>query len=235
MYNEFVIKDIESGKIKIIENGELNIEAKESLLSLFKNSSQLIQSNSMSWLDKLEWRTGKDAQEYGFRMCPGTWLRQGTFIGKSVVLMPCFINLGASVDEGTLIDSGVTVGSCVQIGKNCHISSNVVLAGVLEPMQAMPVIIEDDCFIGAGSVIAEGMVVSRNCAFAAGCVFTASTRVYDRQTGTYKVGEPIPANSLVVPGTYPTSHGLSINCLIIVKTVGASTKAKLALNDLLRD
>ncbi len=250
---EFLSK-LESGEFKVLIDKQdessttINTDVKQQILDLFKQDVKMLPAEEFSWRDKLEWMNAKQAEQQGFRMCPGAWIRRGVYIAKNVILMPCFVNVGAYIDEGTMIDSGVTIGSCAYIGKRCHISSNVVIAGVLEPMQAMPVIIEDECFIGAGCVLAEGVRVGRNSVLGAGCVITASTRVYNRQTGQFTVNQPIPPNSVIVPGSYEISHDsinshemngintkLNLNCVVIIKTVDEGVSAKTALNDILRD
>ena len=176
----------------------------------------------------------------GFRALPGALVRHSAFIGRGAVLMPSFINAGARVGEGTMIDTWSTVGSCAQIGRHCHISGGVGIGGVLEPLQASPVIIEDDCFIGARSEVAEGFVVGRGSVIAMGVFLGASTKVIDRATGTVHRGS-VPPYSVVVPGALPGpalpdgSPGPSLACAVIVKRVDEGTRAKTSINDLLRD
>ena len=179
-------------------------------------------------------------KEAGFRALPGAVVRRSAFIGRNVVLMPSFVNVGAYVDEGTMVDTWATVGSCAQIGKNVHISGGVGIGGVLEPLQANPVIIEDDCFIGARSEVAEGVIVERGAVLSMGVFIGASTKVIDRATGEVFIGR-VPAYSVVVPGALPGrplpdgSPGPSLYCAVIVKRVDAQTRAKTAINELLRD
>ncbi|MDW8445156.1 MAG: 2,3,4,5-tetrahydropyridine-2,6-dicarboxylate N-succinyltransferase [Acetobacteraceae bacterium] len=179
-------------------------------------------------------------REAGFRAVPGSVVRRSAYIAPGVVLMPCFVNVGAYVDRGTMIDTWATVGSCAQVGKNCHISGGVGIGGVLEPLQANPVIIEDDCFIGARSEVAEGVVVERGSVLAMGVFLGASTKIIDRATGEVFVGR-VPAYSVVVPGTLPGrplhdgSPGPGLACAVIVKRVDEKTRAKTSINDLLRD
>jgi len=179
-------------------------------------------------------------KEAGFRAVPGAVVRRSAFIGRNVVLMPSFVNVGAYVDEGTMVDTWATVGSCAQIGKNVHISGGVGIGGVLEPLQANPVIIEDDCFIGARSEVAEGVIVERGAVLSMGVFIGASTKVIDRATGEVFIGR-VPAYSVVVPGALPGrplpdgSPGPSLYCAVIVKRVDAQTRAKTAINELLRD
>jgi 2,3,4,5-tetrahydropyridine-2-carboxylate N-succinyltransferase len=173
----------------------------------------------------------------GFRAVPGAIVRRSAFIAPGVVLMPSFVNLGAYVDEGTMVDTWATVGSCAQIGKNCHISGGTGIGGVLEPLQASPVIIEDDCFIGARSEVAEGVRVGRGSVISMGVFLGASTRIIDRATGETFRGE-VPPYSVVVPGSVATSgghNGLSLSAAIIVKRVDERTRAKTSINELLRD
>lgn len=176
----------------------------------------------------------------GFRAVPGAIVRRSAFIAKNVVLMPSFVNLGAYVDESTMVDTWATVGSCAQIGKNVHISGGVGIGGVLEPLQAGPVIIEDDCFIGARSEVAEGVVVRKGAVLSMGVFLGASTKIVDRETGEIFIGE-VPEYSVVVPGSMPGkplkdgSQGPSLSCAVIVKRVDERTRAKTSINELLRD
>src|SRR6202140_3367684 len=176
----------------------------------------------------------------GFRAVPGCVVRRSAYIAPGVVLMPCFVNLGAYVDQGTMVDTWATVGSCAQIGKNCHISGGAGIGGVLEPLQAGPVIIEENCFIGARSEVAEGVIVREGSVLSMGVFIGASTRIVDRDTGAVFTGE-VPAYSVVVPGTMPGrplpdgSAGPSLYCAVIVKRVDAKTRAKTSINELLRD
>jgi 2,3,4,5-tetrahydropyridine-2-carboxylate N-succinyltransferase len=176
----------------------------------------------------------------GFRAVPGAIVRRSAYIAPNVVLMPCFVNVGAYVGPGTMVDTWATVGSCAQIGANCHISGGAGIGGVLEPLQANPVIIEDDCFIGARSEVAEGVIVERGAVLAMGVFLGASTKIIDRTTGEVFLGR-VPAYSVVVPGSLPGkplpdgSPGPALSCAVIVKRVDAQTRAKTAINDLLRD
>ena len=179
-------------------------------------------------------------REAGFRMVPGAVVRRSAFIARNVVLMPSFVNVGARVDEGTMVDTWATVGSCAQIGKNVHLSGGVGIGGVLEPLQANPTIIEDDCFVGARSEVVEGVVVGQGSVIAMGVFISASTKIIDRATGAVYVGR-VPPYSVVVSGSLPGkplpdgSPGPSLYCAVIVKTVDAQTRSKTAINDLLRD
>ena len=179
-------------------------------------------------------------RDAGFRVVPGAVARRGSFIGRGVVLMPSFVNIGAYVGEGTMVDTWATVGSCAQIGANVHLSGGVGIGGVLEPLQAGPTIIEDDCFIGARSEVVEGVVVGRGAVLAMGVFLSATTKIVDRATGDVHVGR-VPPYAVVVPGALPGrplpdgTPGPSLACAVIVKTVDAQTRAKTAINDLLRD
>ena len=172
----------------------------------------------------------------GFRAVPGAVVRRGAFIGRNAVLMPSFVNIGAYVDEGTMVDTWATVGSCAQIGKGVHLSGGAGIGGVLEPLQAAPTIIEDGCFIGARSEVAEGVIVGEGAVLSMGVFLTASTRIIDRKTGETHRGV-VPPYSVVVPGAVPDPHGLapSLACAVIVKTVDAQTRSKTSINELLRE
>ena len=187
--------------------------------------------------------TGWGAERFqagGFRVVPGAVARRGSFIGKNVVLMPSFVNIGARVDEGSMVDTWATVGSCAQIGKNVHLSGGVGIGGVLEPLQAGPVIIEDNCFIGARSEVVEGVIVEEGAVLSMGVFISSTSKIIDRATGEIFVGR-VPAYSVVVPGALPGkplpdgSPGPSLSCAVIVKRVDAQTRAKTAINELLRD
>jgi 2,3,4,5-tetrahydropyridine-2,6-dicarboxylate N-succinyltransferase len=179
-------------------------------------------------------------REAGFRVVPGAVVRAGAHIGKNVVLMPSFVNIGAHVGDGTMVDTWATVGSCAQIGKNVHLSGGVGIGGVLEPLQANPVIIEDDCFIGARSEVVEGVIVEQGAVLAMGVFLSSTSKIIDRATGEIFVGR-VPSYSVVVPGALPGkqlpdgSQGPSLACAVIVKRVDAQTRAKTAINELLRD
>lgn len=181
----------------------------------------------------------KDFKAANFRAVPGAIVRHSAYVGPDVILMPSFVNVGAYIDTGTMIDSWATIGSCAQIGKNCHISANVLIGGVLEPLQADPVIIEDHCFIGAGSSIAEGVIIEQGAVLGMGVSISASTPIVDRTSGDISYGR-IPAYSVVVSGSLPpripSSNGLQphLSCAVIVKTVDEKTRSKTAINDLLR-
>ena len=196
------------------------------------------------WYDKVPskfdgWDAGRFA-EAGFRAVPNCVVRRSAYVAPGAVLMPCFINVGARVGENTMIDTWSTVGSCAQVGANCHISGGVGLGGVLEPLQAEPVIVEDDCFIGARSEIVEGVIVGEGAVIAMGTFISASTKIVERDTGRIHVGR-VPPYAVVVPGSLPGrplpdgSPGPNLSCAVIVKTVDAQTRSKTAINDLLRD
>jgi 2,3,4,5-tetrahydropyridine-2-carboxylate N-succinyltransferase len=191
------------------------------------------------WWDKLPQKTaGWDAERFldaGFRSVPGAIVRRGAFVGRNAVLMPSFVNIGAYVGEGAMIDTWATVGSCAQIGRNVHISGGAGIGGVLEPLQAAPVIIEDDVFIGARSEVVEGVIVRQGAVLAMGVFISGSTKIVDRATGAIHRGE-VPAYAVVAPGALPDPHGgPSLACAVIVKRVDEQTRKKTAINDLLRD
>ena len=189
-----------------------------------------VSGKSVNW-SEADWKKA------GYRHVPNGVVRKGSFIAKNVVLMPCFVNLGAFVDEGTMIDTWASVGSCAQVGKNCHVSGGAGIGGVLEPLQAGPVIIEDNCFIGARSEIAEGVIVEEGAVISMGVYIGASTKIIDRETGEITYGK-VPAYSVVVPGSTPNKKnpdGPSLYCAVIVKKVDEKTRSKTSINDLLRD
>jgi 2,3,4,5-tetrahydropyridine-2,6-dicarboxylate N-succinyltransferase len=216
------------------------------LLSFRLNDSMRIEGGpgGGAWFDKVPPKfRGWDAERFrdaGFRAVPGCIVRHSAFVAPGVVLMPCFLNVGAYVDEGSMIDTWATVGSCAQIGKRCHISGGAGIGGVLEPLQADPVIIEDDCFVGARAEVAEGVRVGRGSVLSMGVYLGASTRIVDRTTGEVHFGA-VPAYSVVVSGTMPGkplpdgSPGPGLYCAVIVKRVDEKTRAKTSINELLRD
>jgi 2,3,4,5-tetrahydropyridine-2-carboxylate N-succinyltransferase len=192
-----------------------------------------------AWFDKVPQRfagyTDAQFREGGFRVVPPATVRTGAFIGRNVVLMPSYVNIGAYVDEGTMVDTWATVGSCAQIGKNVHLSGGAGIGGVLEPLQANPTIIEDNCFIGARSEVVEGVIVEANSVLSMGVFIGQSTKIYDRATGEIHYGR-VPSGAVVVPGSLPSADGTySLACAVIVKRVDASTRAKTSINELLRD
>ena len=216
------------------------------LLSFRLNDNALIDGGpgQATWWDKIPsklegWGENR-FKDAGFRAVPGAIVRRSAFIARDVVLMPSFVNLGAYVDEKTMVDTWVTVGSCAQIGKNVHLSGGVGIGGVLEPLQANPTIIEDDCFIGARSEVVEGVIIGQGSVLSMGVFISASTKVIDRTTGKVHIGH-VPPYSVVVPGSLPGkplpdgSPGPSLYCAVIVKTVDAQTRAKTGINELLRE
>jgi len=222
----------------------LSFRLKDSELIAGGPRSEILSSRPCGWWDKVPSKFmgwgNKQFAAAGFRAVPNCVVRHSAFIAPKVVLMPCFINVGAYVGEGTMIDTWSTVGSCAQVGANCHISGGVGLGGVLEPLQANPVIIEDNCFIGARSEIAEGVIVEDGAVISMGVFIGASTKIIDRSTGEIYMGR-VPAYSVVVPGTLPGKSlpngepGPSLYCAVIVKRVDQQTRAKTSVNDLLRD
>ena len=241
------LNKLDSGSLRVCEkiNNEWQVNQwikKAILLSFRLNDNEIIKASHATWFDKVESKTANwtkdDHLKAGFRYVPDAVVRKSAFIAKGVVLMPSFVNLGAYVDEGTMIDTWATVGSCAQIGKNCHISGGAGSGGVLEPLQANPVIIEDTCFIGARSEVAEGVIVGEGAVLSMGVFIGASTKIVDRSTGEIHMGK-VPAYSVVVPGTLPGKKEGDINpslyCAVIVKRVDEKTRSKTSINDLLRD
>ena len=240
------IKLLDQGKIRVAEkkNGKwvVNQWIKKAILLSFKiNKMKILHGPYTSWYDKVPGKSvnwvEEDWKKAGYRQVPNGVVRKGSFIAKNAVLMPCFINLGAYVDEGTMIDTWASVGSCAQVGKNCHVSGGAGIGGVLEPLQAEPVIIEDNCFIGARSEIAEGVLVEKGAVISMGVYIGASTKIVDRESGEITFGK-VPAYSVVVPGSLPNKknpNGPSLYCAVIVKKVDEKTRSKTSINDLLRD
>jgi 2,3,4,5-tetrahydropyridine-2,6-dicarboxylate N-succinyltransferase len=241
---------LDSGTVRVAEKigGEWTVNQwlkKAVLLSFRLNDNAIMPGpGGANWWDKVPSKfSGWDEnrfREAGFRAVPGSVVRAGAFIGKNVVLMPSFINIGASVGEGSMVDTWATVGSCAQIGKNVHLSGGVGIGGVLEPLQANPVVIEDDCFIGARSEVVEGVIVEQGAVLAMGVFLSSTSKIVDRATGEIFVGR-VPSYSVVVPGAMPGkplpdgSPGPSLACAVIVKRVDAQTRSKTAINELLRD
>ena len=236
----------DQGKVRVAEKKSgswiVNQWVKKAILLSFKiNKMEILRGPYTSWYDKVpgksvNWKE-EDWKNAGYRQVPNGVVRKGSFIAKNAVLMPCFVNLGAYVDEGTMIDTWASVGSCAQVGKNCHVSGGAGIGGVLEPLQAGPVIIEDNCFIGARSEIAEGVLVEEGAVISMGVYIGASTKIVDRETGKISYGK-VPAYSVVVPGTLPNKKnpdGPSLYCAVIVKKVDSKTRSKTSINDLLRD
>ena len=239
------LEKLDSGNIRVCEkkNNEWHTHQwiKKAILLSFKTQDNKILSGPYTtWFDKVDGKTTlwneKKHIDAGFRSVPNGVVRKSAYIGKNVVLMPSFINVGAYVDDGTMIDTWSTVGSCAQIGKNCHISGGVGIGGVLEPLQANPVIIEDNCFIGARSDIAEGVIVEEGAVISMGVFIGASTKIVDRNTGKIIYGK-VPAYSVVVPGVIPAvKQDLpALYCAVIIKQVDKKTRDKTSINELLRD
>ena len=238
---------LDSGKARVAErtpdgHWQVNQWLKKAVLLSFRlNDMSVIPGGpgKAAWWDKVDskfkgWSAAR-FRKAGFRAVPGCVVRRSAFIAPGVVLMPSFVNLGAYVDSGTMIDTWATVGSCAQIGKNCHISGGAGIGGVLEPLQAGPVIIEDNCFVGARSEVAEGVIVRTGAVLSMGVYLGASTRIVDRATGQISQGE-VPPYSVVVPGTLPgKSDGPGLYCAVIVKRVDERTRSKTSINELLRD
>lgn len=209
------------------------------LLSFRLNDNKVIEAGYSRFYDKVPMKyadySGEDFSRDGVRVVPDAIVRKGAHVANDVVLMPSYVNIGAYVDSGTMVDTWATVGSCAQIGKNVHLSGGVGIGGVLEPVQAGPTIIEDDCFIGARSEVVEGVVVEKGSVISMGVFLGQSTKIYDRDSGEFSYGR-VPAGSVVVPGNLPSSDGsYSLYCAVIVKKVDAKTRAKTGLNELLRN
>ena len=238
-----VLSAIENGQLRIAmptsEGWQVNEWLKKAVLLSFRvNESALMDSAPAPFWDKVPLRfAGFDEAAFGSvgaRVVPGAVVRRGAHIGRDVVLMPSFVNIGAYVGAGTMVDTWATVGSCAQIGARCHLSGGVGIGGVLEPMQANPTIIEDNCFIGARSEVVEGVIVEENSVISMGVYIGQSTKIYDRATGEVSYGR-IPAGSVVVSGNLPSEDGkYSLYCAVIVKRVDAKTRAKTGINELLR-
>ena len=238
-----VIARLNDGSLRVAEkrDGDWVVHQwvkKAVLLSFRLEDNVPIQSGALQYYDKVPtkfdgWRAA-DFQAAGFRVVPPAVARRGAFVGKNVVLMPSYVNIGAYVDEGTMVDTWATVGSCAQIGRNVHLSGGVGIGGVLEPLQANPTIIEDNCFIGARSEVVEGVIVEENSVLSMGVYIGQSTKIYDRESGRVVYGR-VPAGSVVVPGSLPSADGkVSLYCAVIVKRVDAQTRAKTGINELLR-
>ncbi len=240
---EHLIAELNTGRLRVAEKfkGEWIVHQwikKAVLLSFRLEDNRPIVAGDLQFYDKVPTKfDGWSAQDFaagGFRVVPPAVARRGSYIARNVVLMPSYVNIGAYVDEGTMVDTWATVGSCAQIGKNVHLSGGVGIGGVLEPLQANPTIIEDNCFIGARSEVVEGVIVEENSVLSMGVFIGQSTKIYDRETGEILYGR-VPAGSVVVPGSMPSGDGrVSLYCAVIVKKVDAQTRAKTAINDLLR-
>jgi 2,3,4,5-tetrahydropyridine-2-carboxylate N-succinyltransferase len=240
---EHTIDGLDTGRLRVADKatGDWVVHQwiKKAVLLSFRLQENVIMGEApLQFYDKVPLKFaefGNTAfQHGGYRVVPPAVARRGAFIGRNVVLMPSYVNLGAYVDENTMVDTWATVGSCAQIGKNVHLSGGVGIGGVLEPLQANPTIIEDNCFIGARSEVVEGVIVEENSVLAMGVYLSQSTKIYDRATGTVTYGR-VPSGSVVVPGSLPSADGShSLNCAVIVKRVDAQTRAKTSINDLLR-
>lgn len=237
------LQQLDSGCLRVAEKQgnqwQVNEWAKKAVLLSFRISDNVVTDDGVGrYFDKVptkfaQWGVA-DFQQAGFRAVPGAVVRAGSHIGKNVVLMPSFVNIGAFVDEGTMVDTWATVGSCAQIGKHVHLSGGVGIGGVLEPLQAAPTIIEDNCFIGARSEIVEGVIVEEGSVISMGVFIGQSTKIYDRESGEITYGR-VPAGSVVVSGSLPAKDGShSLYCAVIVKKVDAKTRAKTSVNELLR-
>jgi len=240
---DHVIDQLNTGKLRVAEriDGEWVTHQwlkKAVLLSFRLHDNQPMQAGDLHFFDKVQTKFHHLSEEQmratGVRVVPPAVARHGCYIAPNVVLMPSYVNIGAYVDEGTMVDTWATVGSCAQIGKNVHLSGGVGIGGVLEPIQANPTIIGDNCFIGARSEVVEGVIVEDNCVISMGVYIGKSTKIYDRATGEISYGR-IPAGSVVVSGSLPSSDGkYSLYCAVIVKKVDAQTRAKTSINELLR-
>ncbi|NUZ07783.1 2,3,4,5-tetrahydropyridine-2,6-dicarboxylate N-succinyltransferase [Piscinibacter koreensis] len=239
-----VLAGLNNGTIRVAErqgvgHWTVNQWVKKAVLLSFRLcENRLMHAGELAFFDKVDPKFSHldeaTMRETGVRVVPPAVARHGSFLGKNVVMMPSFVNIGAYVDEGTMVDAWATVGSCAQIGKNVHLSGGVGIGGVLEPMQANPTIIEDNCFIGARSEIVEGVIVEENSVISMGVFIGQSTKIYDRATGQVSYGR-VPAGSVVVSGSLPSADGShSLYCAVIVKRVDAQTRAKTSINELLR-
>ena len=236
---EKVIAGLDAGRLRVAEkSGGAWIThqwVKKAVLLFFRlEDNRVMEGGATRYYDKVPSKFASfDFARGGVRVVPPAMARRGAYIAKNVVLMPSYVNIGAYVDEGTMVDTWATVGSCAQIGRNVHLSGGVGIGGVLEPVQAGPVVIEDNCFVGARSEIVEGVVVGENSVISMGVFIGASTRIYDRSSGEVHYGR-VPAGSVVVPGTLPAANGkYGLYCAVIVKRVDAQTRAKTSLNELL--
>ncbi len=240
---EEIIEQLDAGTLRVAskDSGQWVVHQwikKAVLLSFRLRDNESIDAGDLRFFDKVPTKFGHMSPEAiaasGVRVVPPAMARRGSFLGRNVVLMPSYVNIGAYVDEGTMVDTWATVGSCAQIGKHVHLSGGVGIGGVLEPLQANPTIIEDNCFIGARSEVVEGVIVEENSVLSMGVFIGQSTRIYDRASGEVFMGR-VPAGSVVVPGSLPSPDGkYSLNCAVIVKRVDAQTRAKTSINDLLR-
>jgi 2,3,4,5-tetrahydropyridine-2-carboxylate N-succinyltransferase len=239
-----ILQELNAGRLRVAEKrGDAWVThqwIKKAVLLYFRAHDNRVMPSGRgdAWFDKVPLRFDGygDApfREGGFRVVPPATVRTGAFIGRNVILMPSYVNIGAYVDEGTMVDTWATVGSCAQIGRQVHLSGGVGIGGVLEPLQANPTIVEDHCFIGARSEIVEGVIVEAHSVISMGVFIGQSTKIYDRATGEVHYGR-VPSGSVVVPGSLPSSDGkYSLSCAVIVKRVDAATRAKTSINELLR-
>ncbi len=240
-----IIADLDTGKLRVAsrigdtQNWETHQWLKMAVLLSFRlEDNHLMDDGVTRYFDKVPPKfanySEEDFKAGGFRVVPNAIVRRGSYIGKNAVLMPSYVNIGAHVGEGTMVDTWATVGSCAQIGKNVHLSGGVGIGGVLEPVQAGPTIIGDNCFVGARSEVVEGVVVEDNCVISMGVYIGQSTKIYDRETGSVTYGR-VPAGSVVVAGNLPSKDGTySLYCAVIVKKVDAQTRSKVGINELLR-
>jgi len=240
-----VLADLDSGKLRVAsrvgdtQQWETHQWLKKAVLLSFRlDDNVLLDDGVTKYFDKVPPKfasyTEEDFKAGGFRVVPNAIVRRGSFVGKNTVLMPSYVNIGAYVGEGTMVDTWATVGSCAQIGKNVHLSGGVGIGGVLEPVQAGPTIIGDNCFIGARSEVVEGVVIEDNCVISMGVYIGQSTKIYDRETGEVFYGR-VPSGSVVVSGNLPSKDGsYSLYCAVIVKKVDAKTLGKVGINELLR-
>ncbi len=241
---EWVIDALDAGRLRVAERrgvGEWIVHQwvkKAVLLSFRLNDSKLMQAGGMSYFDKVDSKFSgfdeADMRATGVRTVPPAMVRQGAYLARNVVVMPSFVNVGAYVDEGSMVDSWVTVGSCAQIGRNVHLSTGASIGGVLEPVQANPTIVEDNCFIGAHAAIVEGVIVEENAVIGMGVQLGRSTKILDAEARTISYGR-VPSGSVVIPGNLPSADGTySTSCAVIVKKVDAQTRARTSINELLR-
>jgi 2,3,4,5-tetrahydropyridine-2-carboxylate N-succinyltransferase len=241
---DHVIAELDAGRLRVAERegvGRWTVNQwvkKAVLLSFRLADNRVMRAGDLAFYDKVPTKFAAFGEDElragGVRVVPPAVARRGSYLAKNVVLMPSYVNIGAYVDEGTMVDTWATVGSCAQIGRNVHLSGGVGIGGVLEPLQANPTIIEDNCFIGARSEVVEGVIVEENSVISMGVYIGQSTKIYDRATGEVSYGR-VPAGSVVVSGSLPSADGTySLYCAVIVKKVDAQTRAKTSINDLLR-
>jgi 2,3,4,5-tetrahydropyridine-2-carboxylate N-succinyltransferase len=243
---EAALSELDSGRLRVAEKIDgawvVHQWLKKAVLLSFRLRDNVVmgggEADPLRFYDKVDCKFARfDAEQFrasGVRVVPPAVARRGAYIARNVVLMPSFVNIGAYIDEGTMVDTWATVGSCAQIGRNVHLSGGVGIGGVLEPVQAAPTVIEDNCFIGARSEVVEGVIVEQDAVLSMGVYIGASTRIYDRESGQILYGR-VPRGAVVVPGSLPASDGShSLYCAVIVKRVDAQTRAKTAINELLR-